>query len=328
MIEKATRTRRSTSRTQDSTEKARFARVVDWNLFFVFREIIRLGSVSAAARVLNRRQPSVSAGLKRLEDQLGMTLCERTPKGVAPTPAGRALYALCEELHERVARIPAETAVAAGRSSPKVRLLMISDLVSSTLDRATATFHQRHPDVALRLEIAPWRSVVAALAAGEADVGVTCDSSPSAELCYSPLLVETQQLYCGMPHLLYGSGPREPAAYATQGFVLTGEDEPEELMRFRRRHGLGELATGAAETLGEVRRLIELGIGVGFLPTAVGEKPGSGPPLWPLLHPADLPSYQVYLVSNPATMSVEARMLIETIQAARMAEEGPSGAGA
>jgi DNA-binding transcriptional LysR family regulator len=319
MIDKATDPRRATS--LNKADESRFARLVDWNLFCVFREIIRLGSVSAAARVLNRQQPSVSAGLKRLEDHLGVMLCERTPRGVVPTPAGRALYALCEEMHERVTRIPEETAAAMGRSPRQVRLLMISDLVSPTLDRATAMFHHQHPDVAVRLEIAPWRSVVTALEAGDADIGVTCDNASSTELNYRPLLVETQQLYCGKPHLLYGTGARAPGAYAGQGFVLTGQDEPEELTWFRRRHGLGGQVTGAAETLGEVRRLIELGIGVGFLPTVVGEKPGSGPPLWPLLHARDLPSYQVYLVSNPSTLSAEARAMIETIEAAGTAEQ-------
>ena len=54
-----------------------FARNVDWNLFKVFHEIARRGGIGAAARALNRKQPSITAALRRLEDQVGATLCTK-----------------------------------------------------------------------------------------------------------------------------------------------------------------------------------------------------------------------------------------------------------
>lgn len=62
-----------------------FARNVDWNLFKVFHEIARRGGIGAAARALNKKQPSITAALQRLEDQVGATLCTRTPRGVELT---------------------------------------------------------------------------------------------------------------------------------------------------------------------------------------------------------------------------------------------------
>jgi DNA-binding transcriptional LysR family regulator len=43
-----------------------FARNVDWNLFKVFHEIARRGGIGAAARALNKKQPSITAALRRL----------------------------------------------------------------------------------------------------------------------------------------------------------------------------------------------------------------------------------------------------------------------
>ena len=40
-----------------------FARNVDWNLFKVFHEIARRGGIGAAARALNKNQPSITAAL-------------------------------------------------------------------------------------------------------------------------------------------------------------------------------------------------------------------------------------------------------------------------
>ena len=75
-----------------------FASRVDWNLLRTFVEIVRAGGVGAAARRLNRQQPSISAALKRLEDQVGVQLLRRSPAGVQMTAAGAALMTLCEEM--------------------------------------------------------------------------------------------------------------------------------------------------------------------------------------------------------------------------------------
>ncbi|MGE0666715.1 MAG: LysR family transcriptional regulator [Sphingomonadales bacterium] len=291
-----------------------FARQLDWNLLKIFHEIVSAGGISAAARSLNRRQPTVSAALKRLEDRLGMTLCVRTSRGIELNSAGRALFAACETMHDAVTRLPNETAKAAGTLTGSLTVRMISDLVSPQLDRAAILFHRLHPAVEIRLDIAPWRSVIASVRAGETDIGIACDSAPSEDMHYESLMAETQQLYCGPSHPLFGHGPRHPREFVGDQFVLTGQDEPEELERFRRRFGLGRRAGGFAETLHEVKRLIHLGIGIGFLPTIVAEPEGSER-LWPLLPPEMLPSYHVYLITRPAdTLAPAARSLLEMIR--------------
>ncbi|PZQ10391.1 MAG: LysR family transcriptional regulator [Ancylobacter novellus] len=295
----------------------RFARSVDWNLFGLFVEIVRSGSVSAAARSLNRTQPSLSASLRRFEESLGVQLCDRTARGIKLTPAGQIVHQLAEEMYARVRIAPVATANLAGQLTGSIRICMISDFVSPTFDRATVNFNVNHPGVAMRLDISPWRAVVRSIETGDADVGVACDSAPSAALRYEPFLTETQQLYCGSTHRLFGSEPTDPSAFADEHFVLTGRDEPEELTVYRRRYGLGVRVSGATETLNEARRLIDLGIGIGFLPTGVAESI-PGPTLWPLLPAADLPSYTVYIISRPLDALEEAtRELLRTINAQR-----------
>jgi DNA-binding transcriptional LysR family regulator len=296
---------------------SRFARTIDWNLFGVFREIVRAGSVSAAARTLNKRQPSLSASLKRLEDRLGAQLCDRTARGIKLTAAGQAVYLLAEEMHVRVRCSPAATTSSAGRLTGSIRISMISDFVSSNFDRATVLFHVSHPDVALRLDIAPWRAVVRAVETGDADIGIACDSAPSAGLRYEPILMETQQLYCGAGHRLHGARPISPSEFAAEHFILTGRDEPEELGQFRRRYGLGVRVSGSTETLNEARRLIELGFGLGFLPTGVVEGiPGAA--LWPLMPVEELLSYPVYIITRPLdALEAPSRELLRMIDAER-----------
>lgn len=58
----------------------------------VFIAVHETGNLSAVARSLSRTQSAVSQHIKRLERETGLTLVERRPRGVVPTPAGRILY--------------------------------------------------------------------------------------------------------------------------------------------------------------------------------------------------------------------------------------------
>lgn len=288
----------SDSKKTKEKSDANFARRVDWNLFQLFHEIVRAGGIGVAARRLNRQQPSVSAGLKRLEDHLGTALLRRTAQGVELLPAGRALFDLCETMMGAVRAAPHEVETAAGLVEGAINIRMMSSVVSPEFDAALAALHRHHPGVGIHIDVAPWREVIAALKSGEAEVGIAVDSAPDPALRYQPLIKEVQQLYCHKTHALYGMSVPQPSDLADQAFVMTGEDEPEDLASFRRRYGLGRRTGGFAENLHEAKRLIELGVGIGFLPTCVAETLDNQGALWPLLPEDVLPTYQVYLVTR------------------------------
>jgi len=292
-----------------------FARQVDWNLFRVFHEIARCGSLSATARALHMQQPSVSAALKRLEAQLDCALCERTSTGITLTPAGRALAPICERLLAEVQAMPGEATGAADSLEGTLILHLLSQIVCPALDHALARFHAQHPRALIRLEVAPWRAVVEAVRTGEASLGIACDSVPGVDLRYEPLMRETQQLYCSDRHPLYGHAPFLPNELADQVFIDTGDDEPAELSEFRRRHRLGVHVGGHAQDLNEVRWLIGLGVGIGFLPTVVAERGPDADALWPLLPEDLLPTYHVHVITRlAAALPPFAQRLLEELR--------------
>lgn len=290
-----------------------FARNVDWNLFKDFLELVRHGGVGAAARATGRQQPSMSAALKRLEDHLDTKLFTRGAQGLTLTPAGRTVAELCEAISGNVLSMPHRAAEAAGIVEGLVTIRMMSDIVVPALDDAMPNFHERYPGVQIRLDIAAWRAIVDSVARNDADIGIACDSAPRDDLRYMAIASETQQLYCPKGSALFGTRARPPADFADHAFVLTGEDEPDELANFRRRYGLGRKMGGAADTLQEARRLIELGFGIGFLPTVVAAPYVKAGGLWPLLPESLLPTYHVYMITRatlprgaPAALVVDA----------------------
>lgn len=293
-------------------EDPRFLRRVDWNLFRQFHEIADAGSLSQAARRLNVKQPTLSAALRRLEGHLGLVLCRRTARGIELTPAGKALRDICGDLVDAVRLAPHVTSQAAKQVEGTLAIHLISNVVNQEVDEAISSFHRRHPRVEVELAVAPWRDVLEGLGSERADIGITYDSGPRPEFQYEPLFPETQQLYCGLHHPLFGQRVRDPGVLQQEQFIATGSDEPEDLLRFRRRYGLGQRSAGLAEDLHEAARLIRLGLGIGFLPTVVAEeKPG----LWSLLNPEILPSYMIYVVAPPASrIRTPAQLFLEEIR--------------
>lgn len=72
-----------------------------------FVQIARSGSVSAAAHHLNVAQPALSRQLRKLEDELGVTLLDRTGKGVQLTAAGSRFLPQAEALIDQFRQVMA-----------------------------------------------------------------------------------------------------------------------------------------------------------------------------------------------------------------------------
>ena len=275
-----------------------FATTVDWNLLRLFIEIVKAGSIGAAARRLNRQQPTISTALKRLEDYVGVRLLQRSATGVEMTGAGRALLLICEDMFEAARMAPHQIAQAMKHVEGLVRIQMISSIISPEFDAALASFHRRQPAIHIELRIAPWREVLNALERGEVEIGIGYDSGVRPSLSYEPLFVEYQQLYCAHSHPLFGHHGARLGELRKEGFVLTGEDELETITRLRQRYGLGTVVNGRAEDIHEARRLIALGVGIGFLPVLAATDLVAKGLLWPLLTPGAEPSYDIYLLAR------------------------------
>lgn len=122
---------------------------LDNDLLRAFVTITNMGSFSRAAEVLHRTQAALSLQLKRLEDDLGVKLLERSPKGVTATAAGETLlpYAIkILSLSEDARRM-----IASISEVETIRIGMLEDIAIGALPRVLERFTKNHPGV--RLEI-------------------------------------------------------------------------------------------------------------------------------------------------------------------------------
>ncbi|MEV6113856.1 LysR family transcriptional regulator [Streptomyces sp. NPDC052109] len=120
--------------------------------------------IGRAANRLHMTQPPLSRAIRQLEDELGVALLERTPKGVALTPAGTVLYDETQALLAQAERIRTRVADAAGAATLSVGTL--ADAAEHVGGRLVPLFRARHPHVNVTVHESDLGDPTAGLRAG------------------------------------------------------------------------------------------------------------------------------------------------------------------
>ncbi|MEZ5797360.1 MAG: LysR family transcriptional regulator [Paracoccaceae bacterium] len=307
----------------------RLARDLDWNLLRVFLALAEAGSVTAAAERLSLKQPSVSAALKRLEARVGTRLIDRARGRFSLTAAGERMLVEAEEVRAAILRLADRMGEVEGQVTGTVAIALASHVVSPLIDAVLARFFVDHPGASLTLEVMASRDALAMLAARRASLALCLAPTVPAGLRAQVAYRETFGLFCGRLHPFFGRSDLTDADLAGQPAVSFQTDREGDVLgavtALRRRLGIGDRIVGASAHLEEVRRMIELGLGIGPLPLHVVREDLERGRLWQVPPLTDLPVVEVHLVHNPALrMNPAEAQLLARLQAA-LAEVPLSG---
>lgn len=125
--------------------------MLDWDDFRVFLSVTRAGTLSAAARLLQVDQSTISRRLAALEETAGARLFDRTPKGYALTVAGEAVRAHVEELEAQALAIERQLRGQDSQPTGQVRLAASDSFAAWFLLPRLAPFHSHYPGIQLDL---------------------------------------------------------------------------------------------------------------------------------------------------------------------------------
>jgi DNA-binding transcriptional LysR family regulator len=172
-----------------------------------FREIVKQGSLSAAARELGVTPASVSKRLSRLEEMLGVALVLRTTRRLSLTDEGELFHAnglrLLSELEDM------ERLVAQNRAAPKGLLRVNAPLGfgRTYITPLVSRFIKRYPEVEVQLQLSdhPLGLVDEAF-----EVGIRFGEIPDARLI-ARRIAANRRLVCAAPSYLRQKGePKVP----------------------------------------------------------------------------------------------------------------------
>jgi len=230
------------------------------------------GSVSGAARALSISQSSVTEAIRALEDDLGVTLFERQPRGLEITQKGAAFLRHARQILADVAtartafRDDAEQAT--GRLSLGVTSLVAGYVLSDILSR----FRRAFPQVELNVIEDNGDYLQHLLIGGELDVAVLLTSSVKDRMALhvETLLVSPYRLWLPLAHPLAAQTAISLDELAGQPLIQLMVDEIEDSTR-RLMQALAVKPQIAFRTrsVEAVRSLVATGAGLAILPSLV-----------------------------------------------------------
>jgi DNA-binding transcriptional LysR family regulator len=148
----------------------------------VFTAVMRTGSVTGAARMLNISQPALSQILRHLEDELGFLLFARQKGRLKPTAEAVELFPQADRLFGELEGIRRKSADLKLGKTGLVRVGTSTPPAMSILPRVFFDFRNRHPGVALRSVVAPLQSLLLMLHGGDVAMAIALSDSVASDV--------------------------------------------------------------------------------------------------------------------------------------------------
>jgi DNA-binding transcriptional LysR family regulator len=272
---------------------------VDINQIGTFVRVVEAGSFTAAARQLGLPKSSVSRGVARLEEDLGVRLLQRTTRKLHLTEAGqryfeqtRAALAGLEEASSMVSELEREP-------RGTVRLTTPVDFGRDDEAQFFTTFLRRHPGIQLELIMTP-RQVD--LVAEGVDLAVRAGPLDDSSLVARKVAESALRLYAAPAYLKERGRPRRFKDLGEHDCVVLRRSRGIDPWRLKGPRGWETQRVSGrvvADDMGFVQRLTRAGMGIALLPDlTTGEDLATG------ALEAVLPAYAtdagaVYVVSPP-----------------------------
>ena len=163
---------------------------MDFKQLRSFVAVADCGSFTQAATQLYTSQPTVSAHIRQLEEELQQRLFLRTTKSLSITPHGRELYDYAVQVLSLQDRL-----LAGWRQGEHVVSLGVSTIPSAyLLPDLLARFSVLHPDISFDIHQSDSSGVLRALRTGRFDLGLTGMAAPDEDLVFTPLYQDAMVL--------------------------------------------------------------------------------------------------------------------------------------
>lgn len=240
----------------------------------VFLAVASDRSFSRAAAKLHRTQPAVSQAVRRLEEELGERLIDRSSKDAALTAAGRLLH----DYAVRLTRLSAEAEVAIRdlRDLRRGRVLIgANEAGVPPLLPLIERFRKTHPLIEIDVRRVHARQIGVEVAQGSLEFGVLTFQPAERGLLAVSLGVDELVLLTRPDHPLARRRQVTLAELGRQVVIAHNDPSPARervLSLFERRHTPINIQI-SLPSLDAIKRAVEMGLGVALLPRrcALGE---------------------------------------------------------
>lgn len=263
----------------------------NWTLIRSFLAALEQGSLMGAARALGMHQPTLGRHIAELEQQLGLTLFERTGRGLLPTPDALRLAEAARGMAQAADQLARQASGAQQRGMPgSVRLSASQPVACVLLPPLLVQLRQQLPQIQIELVVS---NAVSNLLQREADIAIRMLRPEQGTLVSRRLGQVALGAYAHRDYLRRRGTPRQPEDL--QRHELVGNDRQTDIVRGFAAQGQRlerEHFALRTDDLMAYHALVCAGAGVGFLPRYMAR---AHPELVPLLPTLPIPPLPMWL---------------------------------
>ena len=163
----------------------------------MFIAVAREEHFGRAAASLGITQPSLSSGIKQLEDQLGVQLIFRGSRYGGLTPEGQTALSWARRIVGETRQLKEEMRQTRHGLSGQLRMAVIPTALTWA-SRVATRFSAKHPKVRFKIQSRSSAEILKLLDNLEIDVGISyLDNEPLGRVSTAPLYQENYMLVCG-----------------------------------------------------------------------------------------------------------------------------------
>lgn len=245
---------------------------MDINQLEVLAAVAQEKSFSRAAEVLKRTQPAVSQAIRRLENEIGEKLFDRSSKDGTLTTAGEVLLDYAKQMLNL--RYDAHSAIKELRNLQKGKVtLSANEHTVFYLLPVIQEFRRRHPFVKVEVKRGVASRIPTEVMARETELGVVA-FKPNDEAVKSIAVVADQLALIVAPtHKLANKTEVSVKELGEEFFIAHNAASPyrEKVIQTFEKYRTPLKITIELPSLEAIKRLVELGVGVAFVPKLTAE---------------------------------------------------------
>lgn len=267
-----------------------------------FVVVARQRNFSRAAEAVGVAQPALSQQIRRLEDELGVVLLDRSTRPVKLTEAGTAFLVRAERMlaEAKLARDDMREFAGVGRG--RLVIGALPALARAPLVQVLALFHAAHPGIELVIREESTEELERLLGLGQLDLallhavpGLYSGNASHRGIVMERLFDEPLVAIVGPHHRFADRRSVDVRALQDEGFVLRsrGSGLAHTITTATNAAGFTPIVAAECSHLGTLRSLVSAGVGVSIVARSVCE--GPGPPVVVLALRPSLPSHTTAL---------------------------------
>src|ERR1051325_1488441 len=234
----------------------------------IYCDVVRFHSFSRGAEANDVLQSSASQAVQTIEENLGVTLIDRSRRPWAVTDEGKAFYEGCREVVDRYHEVVAQVKNRRAAVDSVIRVAAINSVNFADMGRYVERFNQLHPGAKVEIEYAHPDRVCERVLNDEVNLGILSYPEERKGVSVIPWREEPMVLACRPEHRFARLRKFDVKQLADE--KLVGFDAElviwKKLDRFLKDHAVEVNVMVRFDNIEAIKRAVEAGSGVALLP--------------------------------------------------------------